>query len=232
MTDSISYPLIQEPVRDARCELKALIDENNTLKKELAQTKQLLQEHINFSKIMSNFRSPKKLLVPSKTLEINSLSDCHKQVLEIMFKFFTIDKKSYSRSLILSKTETELRLQNCNFIQELVKCGYCITDRVINSDEIPEHWNNPQTMISPLLKYIILQDYIRSDDFFMFQELIELVKPTADLNIKYDKFGTILDYFRRLHLTQSYNFRVYGTGSRILSTLDSIIYYLETVGAK
>ena len=237
MTDlsSSSYSLNNVGV-DSSNEIKSenhtqtLIDENNALKKELASTKELLQAYINFPQLMTDSSSITKLVNPK--IEPNIFSDVHNEVTLIMFKFFTREK-----------VDGKLKSQKCDILRDLIKRGYSVTSCVVNFEEVKAEekystYNKracepfPDTMMSPLLKYIICQDYIRDYDFYALYDLIELVKPTADLNITYGRFGTILDFFKRLNNTQLYNYHSYGTGRTILCTLGSIIEYLESIGAK
>ena len=160
-------------------------------------------------------------------ISITNHSGIHTTVKSIIVGFYGKDPK-------------QIETNEYKFVKELIKHGYSTTYLNIKSAE-GSGWSYKPTMISVLACYVLLQLGIQDENgFSSFKKVIELVLPTADLNIKYGEGGTIIDLCKKYkeksinHLTDVGS-RGYGNQSEtirlVTTSVNRYIEYLESLGA-
>ena len=161
---------------------KLLRNEVKMLKDDMSYVKEILLKCVNISEIVIH---PEliKIFIDSGMNIINhhNIDSAVKSIFTTCFYGENLD--------ILKKNEYV-------FIKELIKYGYSsITSLNIKSEELGCQWKYEPTTISILLRFVLQQIQITSENgFLVFKMIIELINPSStQLNIKYSNCGTILD---------------------------------------
>lgn len=99
-----------------------------------------------------------------------------------------------------------LRSNECNYIRELIRNGYCVTNPTIDSKLL-----GLDCKISPLVYYVVWNvrntASMKSEKLFLlFKEVIRMITPNADFKRRYGEFGTIMEWLTKelLNTTSMY----------------------------
>jgi len=124
----------------------------------------------------------------------------------------------------------KLKGSKYNYIRELIKVGYSVTNPCMCIDPNPFFGNTQKIKISHLMNYIMYCvrgcNLNSATKFDLFKDVIKLFLPTADLNICYNEIGTIMEWL----VTQLTN-SVYNTQEHINCVRKALSYFLS-IGAK
>jgi hypothetical protein len=97
-----------------------------------------------------------------------------------------------------------LKLDDLNYMRELIKYGYSVTNPTIDNSNNCGHYMlqmYSQCKISPLVCYIAFSvggsELPSEKHLLLFKTILELVIPNANLKRKYDKIGTIIEWLTK-----------------------------------